>query len=116
MKITCKYNSLIVASLYRPTANDSDYAMKLANAIESIVKDHPKGVVWIGGDINLPNINWSSNSISGNSYRKDINETILEVLANSGLEQVVDFPTRDNNLFDIFATNRPSLVTNTWSE
>ena len=84
--------------------------MKLANVIESIVKDHPKDVVWIGGDINLPDINWSSNSISGNSYRKDINETILEVLANSGLEQVVDFPTRDNNLLDIFATNRPSLV------
>ena len=81
VKITCKYNSLIVASLYRPTDNDSDYAMKLANAIESIVKDHPKDVVWIGGDINLPDINWSSNSISGNSYRKDINETILEVLA-----------------------------------
>ena len=26
-KITCKYNSPIVASLYRPTANDSDYAI-----------------------------------------------------------------------------------------
>ena len=29
---------------------------------------------------------------------------------NSGLEQVVNFPTRDNNLLDIFATNRPTLV------
>ena len=42
VKITCKYNSLIVASLYRPTDNDSDYAMKLANAIESIAKIIPK--------------------------------------------------------------------------
>ena len=82
----------------------------MASAIESIVKDYPKDVVWIGGDINLTDIKWSSNSISGNSFRKDINETILEALANSGLEQVVDFPTRDNNLLDIFATNRPSLV------
>ena len=88
MKITCKYNSL-------PTDNDNDYAIKLASAIESIVKYHPKDVVWIGGDINLPDINWSSNSISRNSYRKDINETILEAFALSGLEQ---------------ATNRPSLV------
>ena len=74
------------------------------------MKDHPKDEVWIGGVINLPDIKWSSNSISGNSYRKDINETILEVLANSGLKQNVDFPTRDNNLPDIFATKRPSLV------
>ena len=110
VKITCKFNSKIVASLYRPTDNDSNYALKLANAIESLVKDHPKDVVWIGGDINLPDIEWSSNSISGNSYRKDINENLLEALSNSGLKQVVDFPTRDNNLLDIFATNRPSLV------
>ena len=27
VKITCKYNSLIVASLYRPTDNDSAYAI-----------------------------------------------------------------------------------------
>ena len=27
VKITCKYNSLIVASLNRPTDNDSDYAI-----------------------------------------------------------------------------------------
>ena len=74
------------------------------------MKDHPKDVVWIGGDINLPDIEWSSNSISGNGYRKDINENLLEALSNSSLEQVVDFPTRDNNLLDIFATNRPSLV------
>ena len=26
VKITCKFNSLIVASLYRPTDNDSNYA------------------------------------------------------------------------------------------
>ena len=80
MKTTCKYNSLIVASLNRPTDDDSDYAIKLATDIERIVKCHPKDVVWIGGNINLPDINWSFNSISGNSYRKDINETILEAL------------------------------------
>ena len=29
---------------------------------------------------------------------------------NSGLDQVVDFQTRDDNLLDIFLTNRPSLI------
>ena len=67
VKTTCKFNSLIVASLYRPTDNDSDYALKLVNAIESLVKEHPKDVIWIGGDINLPGIDWSSSSITGNS-------------------------------------------------
>ena len=74
------------------------------------MKDHPKYVVWIGGDINLPDIDRSSNSISGNRYRKVINENLLEALANSGIERVADFPTRVNSLLDIFATNRHSLV------
>ena len=39
-----------------------------------------------------------------------LNGTILEALANSGLKQVVYFPTRDSNILDIFATNRPSIV------
>ena len=41
VKVTCKHNSVIVASLYRPTNNDSDYTAQLINAIECLVKRHP---------------------------------------------------------------------------
>ncbi|MEW8547322.1 MAG: reverse transcriptase domain-containing protein, partial [Candidatus Thiodiazotropha sp.] len=110
VKVSCKHNSVIVAALYRPTNNDSEYAIRLASAIESLVRKHPKDVIWIGGDANLPDIEWTTNSIYGNSYRKDINETVLQAMENCGLDQVVDFPTRDDNLLDIFFTNRPSLI------
>ena len=56
---------VIVASMYRPTNNDTEYAAHLTSAIENLVKNHPKDVIWIGGDINLPDIDWSSNTISG---------------------------------------------------
>ena len=75
--------------LYRPTYNDSDYASELA--IENLLKEHPKAVVWIGGDINLPDIDWSSNSISGNSYRKNINEKLIHAIENSGLNKLLIF-------------------------
>ena len=78
--------------------------------MEHIVKDHPKDVIWVGGDINLPNVNWSNNSISGNNYRREISENLIQAMEKSGLEQIVDFPTRDRNLLDIFAINRPSLI------
>ena len=110
VKVTCKHNSVIVASLYRPTNNDSDYTVQLIDAIESLVKRHPNEVIWIGGDANLPDINWSSNAVSGNNYKKEINDSFLQAVENCGLDQIVDFPTRDNNLLDIFLTNRPSLI------
>ena len=51
VKVSCKRNSLIVASLYRPTNNDSDYAIRLASAMENLATKHPKDVVWIRGDV-----------------------------------------------------------------
>ena len=110
VKVTCKHTSVIVASLYRTTNNDLDHTVNLTTAIESLVKRYPKEVIWIGGDANLPDINWSLNTVSGNNNKKEINVTFLQAVENSGLDQVVDFQTRDDNLLDIFLTNRPSLI------
>ena len=112
VKITYKHNSVIVASMYRPTNNDTEYAAHLTSAIENLVKNRPKDVIWIGGGTNLPDIDWYSNIISDIicSYEREVNETILQAVDNCGLDQVVDFPTRDRNLLDIFLTNRLSLI------
>ena len=91
MKVNCKHNAFIVASLYRPTNNDSDYTVQLINAIESLVRRHPNEVIWIGVDVNLPDINWSSNAVSGSNFKKEINESFLQAVENWGLDQIVDF-------------------------
>ena len=114
VKITCKNNSVIVSSLYRPTNNDCDYSVHLASAVENLVKNHPKGVIWIIGDANLPDIDLSSNTICGSNYmymyKKERNENFLQSTENCGLDQLVDFPTRDKNVLDVFLSNRPSLI------
>lgn len=96
--------------MYRPTNNDTEYAAHLALALENLVKKYPKDVVWIGGDTNLPDIDWSTDTISGCSYKREVNETVLQAANNCGLDQMVDFPTRESNLLDVFFTNRPSLI------
>ena len=35
---------------------------------------------------------------------------VLDLFNNAGFEQLVTFPTRRNNILDIFATNRPTLL------
>ena len=74
------------------------------------MKRYSNEVIWIGGDANLPDINWSLNTVSGNNYKKEIIVTFLQAVENCGLDQVVDFQTRDDNLLDISLTNRPSLI------
>ena len=82
----------------------------MCSQIESIATNNKKAVLWLGGDLNLPDINWSTGSITGHQNTRAINERFLNMLHRTGLEQVVEFNTRKNVTLDLFLTNRPSLV------
>ena len=81
----------------------------LCSAIESIALNH-KGVLWIAGDFNLPDIHWPTLSIRGSYNTRSINERFLRMISHTGLEQAVDFPKRGDTCLDLFLTNRPSLI------
>ena len=76
-----------------------------------IMLENPKSIVWIGGDFNLPNINWIDNSISNNAYPLSFCNLLLDTFDTFRFQQLVTFPPEDiRNTLDIFATNQPSLV------
>ena len=102
--ITCQHKSVIAASIYRPTNNDTEYAAHLATAMENLAKKHTKDVIGIGGDNNLPDIDWSTNSITGCNYKREIKQTIVALI------KWWTFPTRDAYLLDVLLTNRLSLI------
>ena len=64
----------------------------------------------IGGDLNLPEINWSLNAITGHQYPLSLNERFLTFQEDNFFVQFVTFPMPINNTLDIFATNHPSLI------
>ena len=70
-------------------------------------KDH---IIWLGGDTNLPDIDWKTDTITGHSYPVSINQTYIDTFNHIGCEQIVNFPTRINNILDVFCTNGPSLI------
>jgi exonuclease III len=109
---TCKYlkKPLIVGSLYRPPGNNQKYAEDLCRTISSLSALYRDSTIWIGGDANLPDIEWDTTSIKGNRYTIPINNTIINTMFDAGCEQVVNFATRAVNTLDLFFTNRPSLV------
>ena len=82
----------------------------LTNSLKHLCQSNPGGAIWCSGDINLPDIDWETLSICSYQYLKAINESFLDLLDIAGLEQMVDFPTREENTLDVFVTNRPSLT------
>ena len=71
---------------------------------------HKESTIWIGGDANLPDIDWSSSSITSNNYSLPMNTAFINVVQDISAEQVVTFPTRLENTQDLFITNRPTLI------
>ena len=94
----------------RPTNNATEYAVQLATSMENLVKKQTKDVILIVGDSNLPDIDWSTNTVSGCNYKREIKEVLLQAADNCGLDQVVDFPTRDTNHLDVYLLNRQSFI------
>ena len=109
-KLELKYSLLIVIGVYRPHNSDLIYLQSLCQTIEDIIKENPAATIWLGGDINLPNINWSTNSPSGSNYPTSFCNLVLDLFYDMNFTQLVTFPTRNENTLDIFATNRPTLV------
>ena len=101
---------IIVCSLYRPTDNNKDYTKEMCKAIQDLHVRFKNNTMWVGGDTNLPDINWQKECIVSNNYTKCINQIFLDTLKDIAYQQIVDFPTRLGNILDIFATNRPSLI------
>ena len=101
---------LIIGSMYRPPSSDQQYMEELSRVITDIHQTHTRATLWIAGDANLPDIDWEANTIVGHNYTARTNQIFLDTIADIGSEQAVTFPTRGNNILDLFITNRPSLI------
>ncbi|XP_071503755.1 uncharacterized protein [Diadema antillarum] len=101
---------LIVICLYRPPDNDATSAEEICSVVSRIVRNNPTSAIWISGDLNLPDINWQTETVTGHQYNLGINSTFLSIFQDLCFSQVVDFPTRGQAILDVFLSNRPSLI------
>lgn len=82
-----------------------DYLDKAKEKLSYLRKRFKHAVLIIGGDFNLPDIDWSNNTVSSKFYPHRVNQTFLNLHQDLGLEQVVDFPTRKDNTLDLIFTS-----------
>ena len=54
--------------------------------------------LWIAGDFNLPDINWNNMSVIGTAYPNNMNKFFIDTIEEIPMEQIVDFPTRLDNI------------------
>lgn len=94
--------SLAVCSFYRPPGSKVQVLTKLVEDVE--VRNYDSLV--IGGDFNLPEINWLQNATIPNVSSASAKE-LMKLHNSFALSQLVCQPTRGSNVLDLLFTNLP---------
>ena len=101
--------SVIFGSVYRPPNSPFDFSLKTVNQIHEIFDKHKNAVFCLGGDFNLPDINWEQEEIVSNQNPFALNSLFLTMAQDLSLNQIINFPTRGTSILDLLFTNRPEI-------
>ena len=99
IKVETYQKPVIFASCYRPPVNGNGEL--LFEEIKRLTSIQRKDPIWIGRGFNLPDIDWEVKSINNYQYPKQLNEIFIDLVDSCSMEQVVNFPTRKQNTFDL---------------
>ena len=64
----------------------------------------------LGGDFNLPDIDWDNGVVNPKAANKSQCELLLSSLDTHALAQIHKEPTREENILDLLITNKPGLI------
>lgn len=103
---------MIIAAFYRPpNRTDVEYLNDSKKEITALRNQSKRNIFIVGGDFNLPDIDWPTLSTKGHQYPARVSENFLDILVENNLEQQVDFPTRENKILDLIMTSHPTFKT-----
>ena len=102
-----------MGSFYRPPSTSVDYLEQLELSMNNMKKH--SGIdgkyVLLGGDFNLPDIDWEEGSVESNpQYTAAINWKMIDIANDFNLTQIVSEPTRQGNILDLLFTSHQYLV------
>ena len=104
--------SVLIGCCYRPPNTTEEYMHKVTAELRAPQQRHQEAMYLLGGDFNLPDIDWRDASVTCHQNPLAVNRGFLETFEGIGLTQIVDFPTHSNpdHTLDLLLTNIPSLI------
>ena len=105
--------NITIGAFYRQPSRDITEIDDLVTTLLSIQNGNRATEFIVGGDFNLPGIIWGDNVTIKDppSYGSQVNERLIELCDTLGLTQVVQQPTRENNILDLFLVTSPDRGT-----
>ncbi|CAC5360010.1 unnamed protein product [Mytilus coruscus] len=110
-KIKIGTKQYIITSFYRPpNKTDNKYVERTITEIHNLRNNNKRSIFPLGGDFNLPDIDWGKNKIKGNQLPQTINRAFLQMSADLSTQQINNNTTRGNNNLDLMFTSHPGNI------
>lgn len=106
--LSSQFSKTLLAVCYRPPGFDCSFVNKLHTALNEITIRFPKANLLLFGDFNFPEINWQLLTSTSRDSKH-----FLDVCMLFNLSQMIDKPTRDDNILDLVLVSSPDLVQST---
>ena len=100
-----KSKTILVCSYYRPPNSDITSMLDFETQINSIASKYPERNLIVGGDFNVPSIDWQTYSFIPGGRDKVICEALLHTFSSNSLFQIASVPNRGESILDLLATN-----------
>ena len=102
--------SLYIGAFYRPPDSDVTTLENLDQSLHRLTH-RTNGNIWLGGDFNAPHINWPLLEVTPLAgTKRQIYQRLIDISLHHNIEQVIDKPTRGDNILDLFLTNNKSAL------
>ena len=104
---------IMVITVYRPPGCSTLKFHSFLDIVRTEIRKigTPEPTIVLNGDFNFPIINWSSLSIYGGSAAdRAQSESLLRLMEEYTLQQLVKTATRGTNILDLFLTNNEELI------
>lgn len=108
----CLHNAsgkLVFGVCYRPPDSHVSFPDSLRHELTIMRNEYPKAPIFLFGDFNYPQINWSLLSTLSSTPANE-QKLFLELTLDFNLQQVITSPTRGDNILDLLLTSHPDDV------
>ena len=101
--------TLYISPFYNPKTSDEksltnfDISVRRASQIQN-------AALFIGGDFNLPGWDWKNRILKPNAVHPKDHYEFGNTLVDTGLVQLIEQPTRQDNILDLMITNLPNQI------
>jgi len=103
--------TLIVGVFYRPPDSPIQCLHELSLSLTRIRVKYPDAILMLGGDFNLPGIDWQSMSHVPSRPKKAESELLLSTIQDFHMDQLNTEPTRGTSILELVLSSCPELVT-----